>query len=49
MGILSFFLVNTIQAAQKSVDDETVEGSANVDNPDDEDFEVGFLLTSYVL
>ncbi|KAI6188388.1 hypothetical protein M3Y98_00349400 [Aphelenchoides besseyi] len=29
----------TISNGQKSVDDETVEGSANVDNPDDEDFD----------
>ncbi|KAI6235238.1 hypothetical protein M3Y95_00030300 [Aphelenchoides besseyi] len=29
----------TISNGQKSVDDETIEGSANVDNPDDEEFD----------
>ncbi|KAI6240160.1 hypothetical protein M3Y99_00503300 [Aphelenchoides fujianensis] len=32
-------LVSVARAAEKNVDDETVEGSANADNPDDEEFD----------
>jgi len=37
-GLLSFLLVVTVNG-EKNTDDENVEGSANVQNPDDEDFE----------
>jgi hypothetical protein len=39
LGVLSILAItSTAQAAKKGADD--IEGSANIDNPDDEDFEV---------
>lgn len=46
LGIASIFVLSTtVDAAQKSQNDD-VEGSANIDNPDDEDFDGGVCFSS---